>query len=148
MTVVKRPRLLIIYDFFYPSYKAGGPIQSLTNLVYSLQDEFDIFVLTGAYDLNSNQLPDKIITNTWCDIKLPNAKASIKVWYAGLSEPGIGTIKSIIQDVKPGSVYLNGMFSFRFVITPLLAIKNVRIIICPRGMLQSGALAGEFTYVL
>lgn len=138
-----KPRLLIVYDYFYPSYKAGGPVQSLTNLVYSLQNAFDIYVLTGAYDLNSNKLPENIKINGWCQVKLPKSKVFIKVWYAGRSEPGQLTIKQIIQDVNPCTVYLNGMFSFRFLLTPLLSIKNIRIIICPRGMLQTGALAGK-----
>lgn len=143
MTENIKPRLLIMYDYFYPAYKAGGPIQSLTNLVYSLQDDLDIFVLTGAYDLNSDQLPDVVKINGWCDVKLPGSTARVKVWYAGRGGPGAGTIKRIIEDVKPCAVYLNGMFSYKFVLIPLLTIKNARIILCPRGMLQMGALAGK-----
>ena len=146
MTENIKPRLLIMYDYFYPAYKAGGPIQSLTNLVYSLQDDLDIFVLTGAYDLNSDQLPDVVKINGWCDVKLPGSTARIKVWYAGRGGPGAGTIKRIIEDVKPCAVYLNGMFSYRFVLIPLLTIKNTRIILSPRGMLQMGALAGKYLF--
>ncbi len=143
MTDLKKKRLLIIYDYFYPAYKAGGPIQSLTNLILSLHEEYEISVLTGAYDLHSDQLPEEIKINVWCNVQLPKSLVYIKVWYAGRGEPGMRTVKNVIQDVAPFAVYLNGIFSLRFIITPLLILKNVRIIICPRGMLQKGALAGK-----
>ena len=138
-----RPRLIIFYDYFYPAYKAGGPVQSLTNLVLSLQDEYEISIVTSAYDLNDDQVLDKIITDDWSEVMLPLSPVIMKIWYAASGKLGIDTIKKIIKQVAPSVIYLNGMFSFRFVLLPLIAIKKVKLIICPRGMLQKGALAGK-----
>ncbi len=137
--------LLICYDYFYPAYKAGGPIQSLTNLVLSLQHEYEAAVITGGYDLNAGNILDKIKTGCWTSILLPQSASPINVWYAEKGSPDKSTFRKCIAEVKPSVIYLNGMFSFRFVIIPLLAARKsaIKIVVCPRGMLQAGALAGK-----
>lgn len=138
-----KPVLLVCYDHFFPAYKAGGPIQSLTNLVLRLQNDYQIFVLTSAFDLNeSNTLPG-IELNAWVQVSLPNSSAKINVWYADRGRPSVGEVKQIIAGINPACIYLNGMFSFRFVIIPLIARNKNKVVICPRGMLQKGALAGK-----
>jgi len=143
MTDTAKPGLLIFYDYFYPAYKAGGPIQSLTNLVLALKDEYNISVITSNHDLNEVTSLTGIETNDWSKIQLPGSGSFINIWYAGTAEPTTATIKKIIRQTSPSAVYLNGMFSYRFVLLPLIAIKGLKIILCPRGMLQVGALAGK-----
>ena len=55
MSIIK-PALVIFYDHFYPAYKAGGPIQSITNLVLNLQDTYNLSIICSAYDLNENHI--------------------------------------------------------------------------------------------
>lgn len=143
MSETVKPGLLIFYDYFYPAYKAGGPVQSLTNLALSLQHEYTISVITGAHDLNDDRVLTNIKTNCWSEVTLPKSACVIKVWYAGSGEPGAATIRKILEQVQPTVIYLNGMFSFRFVLLPLIVIKKIKIVLCPRGMLQKGALAGK-----
>ncbi|MFT3908083.1 MAG: glycosyltransferase [Ferruginibacter sp.] len=137
-----KPSLLIFYDHFFPAYKAGGPIQSLTNLAIALQDVYGIFVITSSYDLNEARPLENIQPEVWSEITIPGSASSIKVWYAAAGKPGTDTIKENLKRTGATVVYLNGMFSYRYVLVPLFAIKkNIRIVICPRGMLQQGALA-------
>ncbi len=143
MLNTSKPRLLIVYDYFYPAYKAGGPIQSLVNLSIALQDKFEIAVFTGAFDLHSGEPMKHLITNEWSSVKLPGQTTPIKVWYAGSHQPNLQTCKDLKKDFKPDAIYLNGIFSLRFLVFPLIAFKDTSIVICPRGMLQSGALAGK-----
>lgn len=138
-----KPALLIFNDQFYPAYKAGGPVQSLTNLVLALQQEYDISVVASAYDLNDEHMLDNVKPDQWSQVILPQSSSAVHVWYAGKGKPGAATINKIISDVKPSTVYLNGMFSSRYVILPLLNTKEINLVICPRGMLQKGALAGK-----
>jgi hypothetical protein len=42
-----RRKILIFVDWFEPGFKAGGPIQSCRNLVESLGDDFDFYLVTG-----------------------------------------------------------------------------------------------------
>ena len=138
-------KLLINYDHFYPAYKAGGPIQSLTNLVISFQKEYEIGVITSGYDLNADHPLDKIKINAWSEVTLPHGPSAIQVWYADKNQPSRSRFKKCINDSQPSIVYLNGMFSYRFVIIPLLTVnkKKIKLVLCPRGMLQRGALAGK-----
>jgi glycosyltransferase involved in cell wall biosynthesis len=83
-------------------------------------------------------------TDTWTKIKLPNALNTIRVWYAQKKiskEIFVGCVTAI----QPSVIYVNGIFSYRFVIIPLLTIDKlkIKVVLCPRGMLQSGALAGK-----
>ena len=50
---MEKATILILYEFFYPGYKAGGPIQSLVNLVITLGKDFEFKIATTAFDLNS-----------------------------------------------------------------------------------------------
>ncbi|CAN5894896.1 hypothetical protein BH11BAC4_BH11BAC4_01040 [soil metagenome] len=143
MTETEKPGLLICYDHFYPAYKAGGPIQSLTNLLIRLQDDYNISVITSGYDLNENKRLAGIETDRWSTVVLPQSANAINIWYAGAGKPGIQEMKKRINECNPAFIYLNGMFSYRFVIVPLLANKKIKTVICPRGMLQQGALAGK-----
>ena len=59
------PKILIIYEFFDPAYKAGGIIQSLRNMINLLQNDYEFHVITGAYDLNELQPLKGIQVNEW-----------------------------------------------------------------------------------
>lgn len=135
-------RLLICYDYFFPGYKAGGPIQSLVNLILTLSDNCQIFVITSALDLNV-RTPYKVNFNQWNNVTVAANAKPISVWYGYNGHPDVSDYKSIFDYVKPDVFYINGIFSFRFFLIPLFVIrsfKEIRIVICPRGMLQPGAL--------
>ncbi|MBL7703046.1 MAG: glycosyltransferase [Ferruginibacter sp.] len=139
------PKLLFVYDYFYPAYKAGGPIQSLTNLVKSLEDKHEICVFTGSNDHNSSEKLPGIDTGKWTSVTLPGSDKPLQVWYAKPQTINRSIFGKMIKEVRPDVVYLNGIFSYRFFIIPLLCVNPAqqKIVIAPRGMLQSGALAGK-----
>jgi glycosyltransferase involved in cell wall biosynthesis len=128
-------KILILTDWFYPAYKAGGPITSLTNLVKGIGDKFNVIVLTSAYDLGESKLLDNLIPDSWQKIN----NTSIK--YLTNSNTTINELEKIEFDV----IYLNSMFSPGFTLKPLLwARKNKlldKVILAPRGMLAEGALS-------
>lgn len=145
--VINKPSLLIVYDQFYPGFKAGGPIQSLTNLVIALEQYYKISVLTSAYDLYAPDKYPNINLNFWNEVTVSASSKPINIWYAGKNNPQVKTIAKIIDELSPSFIYLNGIFNYRFFILPLIAIvrsgHKPKLIICPRGMLQSGALSGK-----
>ncbi len=140
---MRKPVLLICYDHFYPAYKAGGPIQSLTNLANGLETMYSIYVLTSAHDLNEQAQLDVAETDCWTNVQLPGAAETIHVWYASRKKQGINGIGEAVKKACPDFIYLNGMFSYAFVLVPLLKFRHIHTVICPRGMLQKGALAGK-----
>ena len=136
--------LLIFYDYFYPGYKAGGPIQSLTNLILSIEIDYEISVITSAYDLNENSPYTSILINEWNTVILPGATKPIQVLYVGKNIKR-NDYKLLVLKVNPGVVYFNNIYSTTFFRVPLFFVKQLpeqpRVVICPRGMLQKGALA-------
>lgn len=140
-----REKLLFCYDHFYPGFKAGGPIQSLVNLSLILEDRCDVFVICSSKDLGDKEKYGNISENSWNAVKLPGSKKEIMVWYAKDNALNKDTFNKLVNEIKPRFVYLNGIFSYRYFLVPLMALRrnknSVRTIICPRGMLQRGALA-------
>lgn len=69
----------------------------------------------------------------------------IKVWYASPGFLRKDTFRKIVQEVNPGAVYLNSMFSLPFSIRPLFWLRKdfptLKVVLAPRGMLKDSALA-------
>lgn len=127
--------VLILSDWFYPAYKAGGPITSLTNLVKGIGDKVNVTILTSAYDLGESKVLDNIVTDIWQKF---NNNTRIK-YLTNVYE-----VKKELDKEEFDVIYLNSMFSPAFTLKPLLwAKKNKlldKVILAPRGMLQAGAL--------
>jgi glycosyltransferase involved in cell wall biosynthesis len=142
-----KPKLLLFSDWFYPGFKAGGPIKSVTNLSIALQQEIDVFVFTADTDLNEGKAYPNILPNTW--IK-PIEGSNLQVYYCSKNNLNRATIKAIIKEVNPTSVYLNHLWSYWFVLQPLficwLNFKKIKIVLCPRGALFESALHYLNTY--
>ena len=139
MGINSKKRILIIYDYFTPAFKAGGPIQSLTNMVRLLAGRYDFYVLARDVDLDGTKLD--VTRNEWLDFE-----GKAKVFYASEGNMGFHAVSHCIQEVGPDVVYINGLFSLFAMVYPLLnnAVKEKnhrRYLIAPRGMFQEGALA-------
>lgn len=129
-------KILILSDWFYPAFKAGGPITSLYNLVKKIEDKISITVLTSAYDLGENKILDNILPDVWQQF---SSKTRIK--YLTNNKEVINELDKEEYD----NIYLNSMFSPAFTLKPLLFAKRIgildKVILAPRGMLAAGALS-------
>ncbi len=144
-TTNHKKTILVLYEFFFPGYKAGGPIQSLVNMMVALQQEYEFKVITTAFDLNETTPYENVQLNTWNTVQLTNNAPTIEVWYSSTHSLKTNTFKKIILEANPAIIYINGLFTQWFT-KPLLLkkaghLKGVDIVICPRGMLQAGALS-------
>ena len=141
---MSKKRILIIYDYFLPGYNAGGPVQSLANMISLLHDDFEFFVITSAYDVNARQPYANIVINGWNDLRIKDTV--VKVWY---KEKGHNykKITAAIKSVNADFIYMNCMYSIPLFVYPIFFIKKIfsrdqsNIIISPRGILQPGSLA-------
>lgn len=142
---MSKKTILIVYEYFFPGYKAGGPIQSLVNMVLALQQEYAFKVVTTAYDMHEVEPYPNIQLNSWNTVQLAPNTLPIEVWYSATPKIKIGTFKAIIQQSEASIVYVNGLFTQWFtqplVLKKSIQLKGIQIIICPRGMLQAGALS-------
>jgi glycosyltransferase involved in cell wall biosynthesis len=133
-------RVLFFYNNFYPAWKAGGPVQSLTNLANALSGKIDIRVICSGYELNeTSQKLEGISFGKWNNI------IGTQTYYLNNDELSFRRIKELINESGADIIYLNGLYSLIFVVYPLLAWKlyfktQKKLILSPRGMLQHGAL--------
>jgi len=144
---LENKKLLLFSDWFYPGFKAGGPIKSVTNLSVALQQKIDVYVFTADTDLNEAKPYANIQPNVWTK---PIKSSNVQVFYCSKNNLNRATIKSIIKQVNPTSIYLNHLWSFWFVLQPLficwLNFKKIKVVLCPRGALFESALHYLNTY--
>ncbi len=131
-------KILVFTDWYYPAFKAGGPVRSVTNMVNVLSDQFDFYIFTGDRDLNDSDSFQNISFNTWKPLGKNNF-----VYY---SQPELHKKRLAAEITKANAdvVYFNSMFSVNFTLYPLIHIIRHKlpgkIVLAPRGMLHAGAL--------
>ncbi|MCZ2223419.1 MAG: glycosyltransferase [Chitinophagales bacterium] len=139
-----KKKVLVLYEYFYPGFKAGGPIQSLVNMVIAMQHKYDFYIATTAYDMQAKEPYKNVALNQWTDVVLTNNGLPVKVWYSSTPKPSFKELLQVIKTANCKTIYINGFYTHHFLF-PLLfkklgLVKNVEWIVAPRGMLQNGAL--------
>lgn len=134
-----KKKVLICAEYYIPSIKGGGPIQSIRNLVDNLSDRVDFYIVAADRDLGDDKPFDNIIIDDW--VQVGNAK----VFYTNLSELTWGKTANVINSVNYDVIYLNSFFSYKFSIVPILLCKSKKIprkqiALAPRGQFSPGAL--------
>jgi len=135
---LNKPTLLIFTDWYTPGFKAGGPIQSIRNMVESLKSDFCIFIYTSDRDLGDKVPYNDIRVDEWND--LPGCS----VFYSSASSRTLKNYRQLLTDLRPSAVYLNSLFSYAFTLLPIYAAARGfcgKVILAPRGMLHAGALS-------
>ena len=137
-----KTKILIAIDWYRPAHKAGGPITSIENLVNLLGDEenLEFYIVCGLFDYGATD-PLPVEQETW--VKL--GKAEVQYWHP--KRLNLNTWKQVIQELMPDVVHMQGLWSIKFSILPLMAAQSCRkatpidkIIVSPRGMLTPQAL--------
>ena len=127
-------KIFITIPWFAPAFRAGGPIQSIANLVREFQENISYYIYTSDTDLNGAAL-EGVPTNEWVDYN-----GHTKVWYSSPGKISDNLVKQC-EAIKPDVVYIVGMYSWHFNMVPLLYCKAPRKILSTRGMLHPGALS-------
>ena len=134
-------KILILIEWFYPGFKAGGPIQSCVNLSLALKSEHDVYVLTTDTDHGEKEPYPNIITDKW----VIQSDLGISLFYISRKNYNLKFLGNQIQLVNADIVYLNLLFSLPFVLYPLWlkyrAKLNATLIVAPRGTLYQSAVS-------
>lgn len=131
-----RKRLLVLLDWYLPGYKAGGPIQTIANMVERFGDRFDFYVLTRDRDMGERRPYPGVERNVWHSV------GKARVFYSRFL--GWPTIARCVREVAPDAIYLNRFFS-RLTLS-VLGLRRLRLlpvcslIVAARGEFSSGAL--------
>jgi glycosyltransferase involved in cell wall biosynthesis len=130
------PKILIVADWYLPGYKAGGLVTSLANVVESLGESFEFFVITRDRDLTDAQPYSGVQRNEW----VSTGKAMV-LYTADISFPHL---RRRILELAPDIIYLNSFFSVLTIKTLCMRILGLLpgcgIILAPRGEFSPGAL--------
>ncbi len=125
-------RVFISTPWFYPAFRAGGPVQSILNLVNAEIRNVEFFVFTSAVDLNKEALD--VEKGKWI---LFNEKTRV---YYSEDKDRSNVLLAELEAVKADTLYMVGMYSWHFTVVPLYFGKVKHKILSPRGMLSAGAL--------
>jgi glycosyltransferase involved in cell wall biosynthesis len=125
-------KVMILTPWFYPAYKAGGPIQSLVNLVEQPIGNIEFYVLTSNSDVD-NSILDTEKCGVWTKF---NRHTSVMYLQ---KKSRTRMILHQIRATLPDIILITGIYSVPFTILPVLFSK-CRIIISARGMLHPPAL--------
>lgn len=137
--ISKKPKILILADFFLPAFHAGGPIRSLGNIVQVLCERYEINVVTRGWDLGSEKYFEEIKLDEW------NSNYGCSVFYFSKKSLSYKSIYDILKNHNYDLIYINSFFSLYFSIIPILLTKifftKSVILVAPRGEFNPGALS-------
>ena len=116
-------------SLFWPQKNSGGPPISIMNLVQSIKDRFDIYIISKNHEINDDK-PLEGILSGWNQFEFG------KAFYTSKDEHTFKIITRLIEDVEPDVIYQNSFFSSDDLL-PVLVYKkkhkNVKVIVAPRG---------------
>ncbi len=133
-----KKKILIFIDWYLPGFKAGGPIQSISNLVSHLSGDFDFYIVTRDTDYCESIPYKSIKSDDWND-----SENGTKVYYFSQNNLNRIGIRNLLRKTDFDVVYLNGIYSFYFTLLPLIYLRkkhNKKVVVAARGMLAASAL--------
>ncbi|HKL72108.1 MAG TPA: glycosyltransferase [Marinilabiliaceae bacterium] len=133
-----KSRVLVFIDWYSPGYKAGGPVRSMINMTEHLAGEFDFFIVSRDSEYGESTPYDSVNSNAWNELS-----SGVKVWYSSAGTPSLKLWKQLITEINPDVVYINGIYSPKFSLLPVIAARRMKcktIIVAPRGMLATSAI--------
>ncbi len=132
-----KKKILVINDYYTPGFKTGG-MRPLVNMVDRLGDSYEFYLVTRDHDGRHDKTPYTTVKiGEW------NTIGKARVFYVADGDMNISTIGRLVNEVKPGAIYLNSFFA-----TPvnyLLLLRRLgkikcRVIMAPCGELMSAAM--------
>ncbi len=139
MAVAKRKTILVVISNYLPGFKFGGPVASISNMISNLSDDYEFKIITSDRDFGDDKPYPNINIDTW----LP--KDNYQILYL---KRNLFTLYNLIRKINSTTadiLYLNSFFDPLFSISLVVArkfriLKNINLIIAPRGELLEGSL--------
>ena len=126
--------VFITIPWFHPAYKAGGPIQSIANLVNNFTEAVEYRIFCSNTDLDNMPMAN-IETGKWMPYN-----SHTQVWYAGTQRRSEVLLEEV-KKIKPDILYIIGIYDWYFNMVPLMFCKALKKIVSVRGMLHPGAMS-------
>jgi len=134
----EKKSVILLCDYFYPGFRAGGPIQSLRNLSFELKKHHNVVIFTRGHDFMCSENFSRVRLNDFNETKYGSVFYATN--YFSLIKALMAAYKDCIY------IHLNSVFSIKYSLIPLIinavGFRN-RVILSPRGELLDGALANR-----
>ena len=127
-------KIFISIPWFSPAYKAGGPIQSIANMVQAMGETYTFYIFCSNEDADHQTLLVTAV-NSWT-----HYNSHCHVFYATQPQRR-KKMSNAIEEIQPDVLYIVGLFSPAFTLVPLFFGKAPLKILSVRGMLHPGALS-------
>ncbi|KAA0548463.1 glycosyltransferase family 4 protein [Bacillus sp. BGMRC 2118] len=127
---------ILITGPYLPGKSYGGPVKSLYNMVETLGDIYEIFIITNDRDLNSEVPYENVEIGKWNKVGKANVLYSPK-------DDFYRHLKEAISEKNFDIIYCSSFFAKLTLLVHILSLlKRIRvpIIIAPRGEFSIGAL--------
>lgn len=134
-----RPTILTFLRWYVPAYKAGGPVNSVRNLVDRIGDQFNFRIVTSDRDIGDNAPYSQVKLGEW------QAVGGAQVCYLAPADIRLSSMVKLMRETPHDLLYLNSFLDFQFTTLPLLAYRLAAkqkppVILAPRGEFSEGAL--------
>jgi glycosyltransferase involved in cell wall biosynthesis len=130
-------KILVFIDWYWPGFKAGGPIRSMVNMTSHLKSDYSFWIVCRNTDYMSNEPYTQVQSNSWNELD-PN----VHVYYISNDRLSRSAIKSFFKEEDFDLVYINGIYSLFFSILPL-RYSGLKTIVAPRGMLSGQTFSSK-----
>ena len=132
-------KLLTFVGHYLPGHKSGGQLRTIANMVDTLSDDFEFWIITRDRDLGDAAPYPGVSRNGW------NQVGRARVCYVAIDAP-FAVVHALIEKTPHDAIYLNSFFDPRFTILPLLLrrfahVSDAPLFLAPRGEFSPGALA-------
>lgn len=136
-----KQKIMIFCDFYLPSYKSGGGMWTLVNLVDRFCDQYDFFIVTRNYDSKGDTKPYTTVkSDEW------NQTGNAKVYYFSKQNFTQKKFGELVNEIKPDAFFLNSAFAtpvvkFLMARRKKLFSPEIPLILAPCGEMSKGALS-------
>lgn len=132
-------KIIILINKYLPGYKAGGPIQTIANMVEAIGDRYRFYIVTFDRDFGDLAPYPNIVYKQWMDV------GKAKVRYLHRKEISFSTYKDILNSEQFDLLYFQSFFNPLFTILPIITYwvshtSKASLLIAPRGEFGSGAI--------
>src|SRR5690242_21702993 len=107
----KLNKIFITIPWFVPAFRAGGPVQSVANLVSEFNEGVEYYIYCGDTDLNGAEL-ENIRTNEW----VPYNEWT-RVWNPQ-REKRTDTLFKFAKKINPKILFIIGIFRWTSTMFP------------------------------
>jgi len=129
-------RILVCVPRYLPGYKSGGPVRAIANMVASLGEQLEFFIVTRDRDATDTATYAGVVPNEWCNV------GNAQVLYC--SSITFCRLRQAVRHARPDLIHLNS-FQDRFTRSMMILrhfglLGRTPILLAPRGEFSPGAM--------